>query len=134
MKRKIKEKVILLLFMTFTALCFCQNGFEFIQQDITEIIYAVSLTSETPIICDDTVSGRASFRFAGTDFETAFESFLTTNRLYVNKSDTVWTVSRIKIEKSDKTEETELYNIDAYDVIPARLFEKLSEKTGKTSC
>ena len=105
MKRKIKEKVILLLFMTFTALCFCQNGFEFIQQDITEIIYAVSLTSETPIICDDTVFGRASFRFAGTDFDTAFESFLLTTFIYVNKSDKVWSVSRIKIEELWKDKE-----------------------------
>ena len=131
MKRKIKEKVILLLFVTFTSLCFCQNGFEFIQQDITEIIYAVSLTSKTPIVCDDTVSGRASFRFAGTDFDTAFESFLLTNRLYVNKSDTVWTVSRIKIEQSGQ-DNKELFNVDAYDVIPARLFEKISEETGTT--
>lgn len=132
MKQIVKEKVLAFVFLILSSFCFSQTGFEFIQQEITEIIYAVSLTSKTPIICDDTVTGRASFRFAGTDFETAFESFLLTNRLYVNKSDTVWTVSRIKIEKSDKTEETELYNIDAYDVIPARLFEKLSEKTGKT--
>ena len=134
MKRIVKEKVLAFVFLILSSFCFSQTGFEFIQQEITEIIYAVSLTSKTPIICDDTVTGRASFRFAGTDFDTAFESFLLTNRLYVNKSDTVWTVSRIKIEKSDKTEETELYNIDAYDVIPARLFEKLSEKTGKTIC
>ena len=102
MKRIVKEKVLAFVFLILSSFCFSQTGFEFIQQEITEIIYAVSLTSKTPIVCDDTVSGRASFRFAGTDFETAFESFLTTNRLYVNKSDTVWTVSRIKIEKSDK--------------------------------
>lgn len=117
--------------MTFTSFCFCQNGFEFIQQDITEIIYAVSLTSPTPIICDDTVSGMASFRFAGLDFNTAFESFLATNRLYVKKTDTVWTVSRIRIELT-KNDEQQLFNIDAYDVTPARLFEKISEETGIT--
>ena len=110
---------------------FAQNGFEFIQQDINEIIYAVSLSNKTPIICDDTVVGRASFRFAGTDFDTAFESFLTSNRLYVKKTDTVWTVSRIKIELS-KVGEQQLFNVDAYDVIPSRLFEKMSEETGIT--
>ena len=131
MKRTIKEKVIILLFLLLNSLCFGQTGFEFIQQDITEIIYAVSLTSNTPIVCDDTVSGRASFRFAGTDFNTAFESFLLTNRLYVKKTDTVWTVSRIKIEQT-QTDKNDIINLDAYDVIPARLFEKISEETGTT--
>ena len=125
MKRTIKEKVIIILFLLLSSFCFGQAGFEFIQQDITEIIYAVSLTNNTPIICDDTVSGRASFRFAGTDFDTAFESFLNSNRLYVKKSDTVWTVSRIKIEKANTGKE-DLFNVDAYDVLPARLFEKMS--------
>lgn len=131
MKRTIKEKVIILLFLLLNSFCFGQTGFEFIQQDITEIIYAVSLTSNTPIVCDDTVSGRASFRFAGTDFNTAFESFLLTNRLYVKKTDTVWTVSRIKIEQT-QTDKNDIINLDAYDVIPARLFEKISEETGTT--
>ena len=131
MKRTIKEKVIIILFLLLSSFCFGQAGFEFIQQDITEIIYAVSLTNNTPIICDDTVSGRASFRFAGTDFDTAFESFLNSNRLYVKKSDTVWTVSRIKIEKANTGKE-DLFNVDAYDVLPARLFEKMSEETGTT--
>ena len=131
MKRTIKEKVIIILFLLLSSFCFGQAGFEFIQQDITEIIYAVSLTNNTPIICDDTVSGRASFRFAGTDFDTAFESFLNSNRLYVKKSDTVWTVSRIKIEKANSEKEN-LFNVDAYDVLPARIFEKMSEETGTT--
>lgn len=129
MNRQIKEKVVALFFLALSSICFCQTGFEFIQQDITELVYAVSLASDTPIICDDTVSGRASFRFAGSNFDIAFESFLQTNRLYVNKSDSVWTVSRIKIEQ---TSENNLFNVDAYDVIPARLFEKLSEATGIT--
>ena len=129
MKINFKEKVFICIFSIFTSFVFCQNGFEFIQQDITEIIYAVSLTNSTPIICDDTVSGRASFRFAGKDFDTAFESFLTTNRLYVKKTDSVWIVSRIKIELS-KSDNQQLYNVDAYDVIPTRLFEKISEETG----
>ena len=125
------KKVILTILVSlifFSTYAQVSGGFEFIQQDITEIIYAVSLSNSTPIVCDDTVTGRASFRFAGKDFNAAFESFLSSNRLYVNKKTDVWTVSRIKIEINPDS--PDCYSIDAYDVKPERLFEGISETTG----
>ncbi len=123
--------IIFLIFLLIPGFSFAQNksGFEFIQQDISEIIYSVSLANTKPIVCDDTVVGKASFRFAGTDFESAFDSFLSSNRLYVTKNENVWTVSRIKIDSGNTSGN---YNIDAYDVLPMRLFEKISEITGET--
>ncbi len=56
----------------------------------------------------------------------AFDTFLATNRLYVNKDESVWTVSKVKIEKVDNN----VYTIDCYDTTPAVLFEKLSLSSG----
>ena len=103
------------------------TGYEFIQQDITEIVYALSVFNEKPIVCDDTVTGRASFRFAGTDLSAALDSFLSSNRLYVTKGDDAWIVSKIRIEP---LEEAGHMNIDAYDSQPTRILEKISEAAG----
>ena len=103
------------------------TGYEFIQQDITEIVYALSVFNEKPIVCDDTVTGRASFRFAGTDLSAALDSFLSSNRLYVTKDDDAWVVSKIRIEQ---LEEAGHMNIDAYDTQPTRILEKISEAAG----
>ena len=43
---------------------------------IRDILYVVSLDTGISIVSDDTVSGKADFRFTGKDFETAFDSFL----------------------------------------------------------
>ena len=104
---------------------YAQVGFDFPEQEISEIVYSVSLARSFPIICDDTVSGKASFRFAGGDFDTAFDSFLLTNRLYVSKDENRWVVSRIRIIHRDDG----LMDIDAYDMFPEKIFEKLSSES-----
>lgn len=116
-------------------LCFCcfyqflvyssenlNMSYEFVNQEITEIVYAISLGQNIPIVCDDTVTGKASFRFSGDNFEKAFNSFLNSARLYVNKEDEVWVVSKIKIEHLDNG----FIHLDAYDVYPSIVFEKIS--------
>ena len=69
-------------------------SWDFSDCEIRDILYVVSLDTGISIVSDDTVKGRADFRFTGKDFETAFDSFLKAARLYVFKTDEVWTVSR----------------------------------------
>lgn len=90
---------------------------------VQDILYAVSLDSGISITADDTVTGKGSFKFSGNDFEKAFDSFLLASRLYVTKQKDLWVVSKVKIEKKDN-----LYSLDAFDVSPAVILEKLSEK------
>ena len=121
----IKLSTIVLLLWAAISL-HAQTGFDFPEQEISEIVYSVSLARSFPIICDDTVSGRATFRFAGGDFDTAFDSFLLTNRLYVKKEESRWIVSRMRIVNRDDG----LIDIDACDMFPEKIFEKLSSEGG----
>ncbi len=102
-----------------------QEAFEFVGRDIQEILYALSLYSGISISCDDTVSGKADFRGMGASFDENFDAFLLQNRLYVEKSDNRWTVSRIRFQKNNN-----LYSLDAFDVTPMQLFEKTAIETG----
>ena len=91
-------------------------------KDFSEIFYAASLYRNISIVSDDTVSGHGTFRFAGDDFDSAFDSFLRASRLYVSKKSDVWTVSRLSLENKNGR-----YYLDACDVKADRLLEKLSE-------
>lgn len=130
MRKFWKKTPALFLFMVLVPWRVCaQMNFEFINQDVQEIVYILSLEKGYPIVCDDTVTGKGSFRFSGNSFETAFTSFLQSNRLYVKKEADRWLVSRISIVPG----ETEgLFSVDASDVTPARLFEQLSADCGVT--
>ncbi len=98
-------------------------SFDFVMQDIKDIIYAVSLVQGVPMVCDDTVTGKTSFRFSGTSFEKAGEAFLLANRLYARLDDGVIILTKIHIEK----EISNTYSINAYDISPAVLLNKISE-------
>lgn len=126
----VKARLLLLAFLTnFFAVFLSAENFEFVGQEINEILFALSLSRNFPISSDDTVSGKADFRWAGDDFDAAFDSFLLKNRLFVKKSQEKWTVSKIKIEqKSD--EDGDFFSLDCFDAAPARIFEKAAEKTG----
>ena len=96
-------------------------SWDFSDCSIRDILYVVSFDTGISIVSDDTISGKADFRFTGKDFETAFDSFLVAARLYVNKEDDVWTVSRIRIMEHDG-----LYCLDACDLCAEQIVEKLS--------
>lgn len=155
---KILTVAVLALLEVFCVPFLRAETFEFVNQEVNEILYALSLSRGFPIAGDDTVSGSADFRFAGDNFDLAFESFLLKNRLFVEKSNEKWTVSKIKIEtKSEKLNlenqkmeeisnqipkdseifedsrnqnQEKLFSLECYDVSPLRLFEKASVKTG----
>lgn len=128
--KKIWLRVMMtLLFMMASSELSAEISFEFVNQDIQEMVYILSLEKGFPIVCDDTVTGKGSFRFSGSSFDVAFSSFLQANRLYVKKEQDRWLVSRVCIVPA---EEEELYDIDACDTLPARLFEQLSVDCGIT--
>ena len=98
-------------------------SWDFTDCTIKDVLFAVSMDAGIPIIADDTVSGKCDLRFIGNDFEKAFGAFLESNRLYLEKQEDLWTVSRFKIEALEG-----LYNLDACDILPSVLIEKLSQK------
>ena len=108
------------------------NTYEFVNQEIRDIVYILSMRSGRPIICDDTVSGNGSFMYVmksgEEDFEAAFDAFLYSNKLLVIKNDGLWTVTKIKVEQ----EENEKISVKSYDSSLSSVFEKISEKTGKS--
>lgn len=120
----------MLIFLLCTKTIFSEQiGFEFINQEISEIVYAISLSKDFPIICDDTIVGKADFRFSGGDFNTAFDSFLLRNRLYVIKEDNCWIVTKVLVQTSNENISENIISVDAYDVMSNRIIEKISEKT-----
>lgn len=92
---------------------------------IREILYVVSLDSGVSIVPDDTVSGKGDFRFTGKDFESAFDAFLGTARLFVSKKADIWTVSKFKVYEKDG-----LFFLDAYDLTAEQIMEKLALNLG----
>ena len=96
--------------------------FDFSDCDIRDIIYAVSIDSGISIIADDTVKGTGNFKFSGGNLESAFDAFLLGNRLYVSKSENVWTVSKFRFSSTN-----DKYFVDAYDLYPFEIVEKISE-------
>lgn len=141
--RKLFFSIIIIFQITFVAIA--QNGsaknnaesstydtFEFVNQEIRDIVYILSLRSGKSIICDDTVSGKGNFLYVASDnekdFEDAFDAFLYSNKLLVTKKENLWTVSKIKIEIIEDGK----INLQSYDSTPSSVFEKLSEKTGKS--
>ena len=100
---------------------FASESYEFADRDIHEILYALSLYTGLSISADDTVSGKADFRFTGENFDDSFGAFLLQARLYVEKGENRWTVSRVKVQKNNT-----LFSLDAFDVTPMQLFEKIA--------
>ena len=96
-------------------------SWDFSDCSIRDILYVVSLDTGISIVSDDTVSGNADFRFTGQDFETAFDSFLMSARLYASKEGDVWTVSRFRL-----AEQNCLYCLDVCDLSAEQIVEKLS--------
>jgi type II secretory pathway component GspD/PulD (secretin) len=129
-------KRLRLIIILFAVSCFALHGqtrksqlisFDFVDQHIREILYAFSTYAGISIIGDDTVTGSASFQYNGANFEQAFDSFLLTSRLFVEKTENVWIVSRIKISTN--------YGgiiLDSLDATASQLTDKLSRKTNAT--
>ena len=111
------------------ALVFCHFAvaqgavfsWDFSDCEIKDILFAVSVDTGISIVPDDTVSGKGDLKFAGGDFDLAFEAFLKTNRLFVERDGSVWTVSRCHVAV-----ENGCFSLEAYDLLPVQIVEKLS--------
>jgi len=106
-------------------------SFDFVDQQIREILYAFSTYAGISIIGDDTVTGTASFQYNGANFEQAFDSFLLTSRLFVEKTKDVWIVSKIKILFRNESNNEGII-LDSLDATASQLTDKLSRKTNAT--
>jgi hypothetical protein len=102
-------------------------SFEFINQNVNDILFVFSGYARVSIIADNTVTGNVTFQYNGENFEKAFDAFLMINRLYVEKSPALWLVSRIRIETAGNR-----IILDAFDATPSQMLEKLSLKTNST--
>jgi len=120
-KRILAFLVCLVGFCYFVVAQGLYYSWDFSDCEIKDILYAVSLDSEISIVPDDTVSGKGDLKFAGSDFDSAFETFLKVNRLYVSKGEKIWTVSKFMAKREDG-----LLFVDACDLTPAQILEKLS--------
>ena len=103
-------------------------NFQFIRQPITDIVYALSVYSNIPIVVNKTVDGTAQFQFSGNDFEQAFDTFISLNDLYVEKKEHVWTVTRVLIRPLEERR----IKLDASEVELRTLIEYLARETGTT--
>ena len=131
MKKKIG--LIFIIILVFSAPLFAQVGFDdliifdFTNQEIREILFAFSAYAGISIIGDDTVTGTASFQFIGTNFDQAFDSFLMSNRLFVERTDDLWIVTRVLITVTD-----DRIIIDSFDATPSQLVDRLTRRTNTT--
>lgn len=122
-KKSSKGFILGILFTCVSAMGFAKDleGIEFVDCNYDEIFYSLSLYSGIHISGDDTINGNGTFRNAGENFESAFDSFLISNRMYVFKDKEKWTVSKICI-----SEDGGKIVLDANDVKPFLILEKLS--------
>ncbi len=124
-KKQIKRALMILggalVFCHFAVAQGAVFSWDFSDCEIKDILFAVSVDTGISIVPDDTVSGKGDLKFAGGNFDLAFEAFLKTNRLFVKREGSVWTVSRCNVSV-----ENGLYFLEAYDLLPVQIVEKLS--------
>jgi len=123
--------ILLIITLLFTYSLYGQSNriisFDFVDQNIREVLFAFSSYSRIPIIGDDTVTGSVSFQYNGYSFEQAFDSFLMSNRLFADKTTNVWIISRVKISFTDQG-----IILDSFDATPVQLIDKLTRTTNST--
>ena len=126
MKKGLMILVCVFAFCHFVVAQGAAFSWDFADCEIKDILFAVSVDTGISIVPDDTVSGKGDLKFAGGDFDLAFEAFLKSNRLFVKRDGSVWTVSRIRVSVDDG-----VFSMEAYDLLPVQIIEKLSEVMDK---
>jgi type II secretory pathway component GspD/PulD (secretin) len=129
------KKIIIASF--FLLICCFQSIFpqetaislNFRNQKITDILLSLADVSNKSLVIDESVSGNASFNFSDTDFETALVRFTDYTRLFFEKKDGVYYISRIQVIQGDGSG---LFTVNAEDVMPSILIRELSRKMNIT--
>jgi len=102
---------------------------EFNNVEITDIFLALSNAANISIIPDDTIKGTATYFFVEMEFEKALEVFLSTYKMYYEKRDNVYYVSRIRVEYDTKKN---TISLDAEDVDIRNLVDAAAKAMNKT--
>lgn len=112
-----------------SAACTAQGrSFEFVNQNIKDVLFIFSTQLGKPILADSTVEGETSFQFAGTDTEKAFNAFLQANRLFAYEDSGVLYISKISVtQNGDGT-----LSLVSYDASAAQIIERIAHATGTT--
>jgi len=105
------------------------ESMEFHDKPIADILLGLAELSGKSIIPDETVTGRASYYFSKTDFDTALRVFLSTYNLYLTVEDGFYHVSRVKTV-FDPLSQT--LAVDGEDVEIASVLNSVSRSLGKT--
>lgn len=100
---------------------------DFRNQQITDIIYAVSDMCGASVYIDETVTGRMSFHFEDSTFEAALNRFSEYAGLYVEKKENVYFISKVHLEQKNN-----LFTVEAEDVPIEPLLILLSRKSHTT--
>jgi len=122
--------LISILGMSFFSFAQTENSsinIDFRNQNITDVLYAISDMCSESIYIDETVTGRISFHFEDASFEGALKRFSEFAGLYVEKKDNVYFISKANIQVNNA-----LISIEAEDVPVEPFLILLSRKTKTT--
>lgn len=125
------KKHFCFLFLCLLCAYLCAAGnrsFEFVNQNIKDILFIFSTQLEKPVLADSTVTGETSFQFAGTDTQRAFDAFLQANRLFSYEENGVLYISKISITKNHD----DTITVISYDASAAQVIERIAHATGTT--
>lgn len=129
--RSIKKNLVALLIL-FEFLAYSQEEegiyVDFRNQEISDIIYSIAEISGENVLIDETVIGKATFRFEDKDFESALERFVEFNQLYVEKEDGAYKVSKIQMKEGKEGK----YELNAENVQIEAFLTVVSRKAAKT--
>lgn len=100
---------------------------DFRNQEISDVIYAISDMCGKSVFIDETVKGKVSFKFEDADYDKAVNRFCDYAQIFVEKKDNIYYFSKIKIEqnKSRLSVQCENVNVEQFLV-------QLSRKTQTT--
>ena len=125
-----KFRFLYIIFIILQVFCFCLYAqvqtYEYIDQNISDILFIFSTQLGKPVAYDTTVTGRTTFQLAGTDAQKAFDTFLEANRLFACEKDGVCHVSKIAVTQN----EDGTVNIQSFDSTPSQIIERIALVTG----
>ncbi|QQO10740.1 secretin N-terminal domain-containing protein [Breznakiella homolactica] len=129
MKRSIKHTALVCVFLLVSALGYTQTirKMDFRNQNITDILMVLADMGKQSIIVDETVMGTATFYFSDSEFEEALFRFTDACKLFCEKRNNAYYVSRMKIEYQGTS-----LNVAAEEVDIEMLVKNLSRSIGRT--
>ena len=95
LKNRLLTCTLFICFILFPIHTTPLKSMEFNNQEISDILLALASMAGKSIVPDETVSGKASFYFADSEFKDSFNSFLENYKLYSKEENNIIKVSRI---------------------------------------